>query len=311
MDNKPLDQPMTSRKGWPVVLWLSKLLDHAEREAVLGDLTENGDSSGRAIANVVGIVVRRQTEVFFSLRLWVVVTFVVLPTSYLLSAIADGTAGEGAVYSWMYLNNWDWALTKNPGFWLVLRETATNFGITCLVLACCSWSAGFLIGRFAKTTLRASRKTFIVLLVALFSFDAPARVIQLWWSLHHLPLAASLPDTHAPITANVFYHVFFPWIVLAILVVVPAFSGIRQGNRSLIQGRKIQAVLPAAAIISVLIMLMNTPGFGLAVGATVREWLWRNRNAMQMLLLLCCWPVFYLTAIAVGRRRRRKTAFAQ
>src|SRR5215472_11303129 len=121
MDNEPVDDSMISRKSWPVVLWLSGFLDHAEREAVLGDLTEYGESGGRVITNVLGLVVRRQAAVLLDRRLWVAVTLVVLPVSYLLSAIAQTTAGEGAVYSWMYLNNWYWALTRNPGFWHVLR----------------------------------------------------------------------------------------------------------------------------------------------------------------------------------------------
>lgn len=308
MDNKSINQSMSSRKSWPVVLWLSEFLSQPEREAVLGDLTENGDSAGRAIANVLGLVVRRQTAVFWDIRLWFAVAFVVLPASYFLSAIAEGTAGEGAVYSWMYLNNWDWALTSNPGFWHLLRETAMNFGITCLVVACWSWSAGFLIGRFANSVLHASRNIFVVLLAASFVGDAPGRLIHFWWSLQGLPLAPLLPDTHAPITANIFYQVFFPLIVLSILVVVPAFSGIGQGNRSLLLERKMQVFLLAAAIISVLIMLIHVPGFGLLVGATVREWLWHNRNVMPLLPLLSCWPMLYFIAIAFGRYRRRKAA---
>ena len=305
MDNKPLDQSMTSRKSWPVVLWLAEFLSPPEREAVLGDLIENRDSAGRAMANVLGLVVRRNMAVLWDLRLWLAVAFIVLPVSYLLSAIAQGTAGEGAVYSWMYLNNWDWALTKNPGFWHVLRETATNFGVTCLLLACWSWSAGFVMGRFSKVVLQASRNTFILLLAASFAGDAPDRLIHFWAFLHGLPLAPSLPDTHAPITANVFYRVFFPWIVLTILVIVPAFSGIKQGNGSLLLEWKTRSVLVAAAMVSVLIMLTQVPGFGLLVGATVREWLWHHQNSMQALPLLCCWPMFYFIAIALGRYRAR------
>jgi hypothetical protein len=310
MDNKPINQSMTSRKSWPVVLWLSGFLSQVEREAVLGDLIENGDSCGRAMANVIGLVVRRQTAVLSDLRLWLTIAFIVLPVSYLLSAIAESTAGEGAVYSWMYLNNWDWTLTRNPGFWHVLRETALYFGVTCLLLACWSWSAGFLIGRFAKAVLQASRNTFIFLLAASFAGDVPGRFIHFWWSLHGLPLAPSLPDTHAPITANIFYRVFFPWIVLVVLVFLPAFSGMRQGNRSFLLQWKMQVIPMAAAITSVLIMLIYVPGFGLLVGATAREWLGQNPNAIRPLSLLCCWPMLYLMAIALGYRRRN-TAMAQ
>lgn len=308
MDNKPVDQPLISRKSSPVVLWLSGFLSQAEQQAVLGDLIENGDSPESAMANVLGLVIRRETAVLRDFRLWLAIAIVVVPVSYLLSAIAEAATGQGAVYSWMYLNNWDWALTRNPGFWRVLRETAMSFGITCLVLACCSWSAGFLIGRFTKADLQATETAFIVLLAVSFAGDAPGRFFQFLWSLHGLPLAPSLPDTHAPITANVFYRVFFPWVVLASLVIVPAFSGMRRGNRSLLLERKMRVVLVGAAITSVLIMLIQVPGFGLMLGANVREWLWHHQNSMQAMPLLSFWPAVYFIAIAVRRYRRRSAA---
>jgi hypothetical protein len=76
------------------------------------------------------------------MRLWVAFALVVLPVGFFLSVLAQTTAGLGSVYCWMYLNNWDWALTGNPGFWFVLRETALQFMIACLLLVCWSWSAG-------------------------------------------------------------------------------------------------------------------------------------------------------------------------
>jgi hypothetical protein len=310
MDSKSANNSMSSQKSWRVVLWLSGFLGHAEREAVLGDLSESGESGGKAVANVLGLVVRRQTVVLLDLRLWLAVAFVVLPISYMLSAITQATAGQGAVYSWMYLNNWDWTITRNPGFWHVLREMAMNFGVACLILACWSWSAGFLIGRFPNSVSQAGRNTFVVLIAASFLVDAPARFINFWMFLRGLPLRPLLPDYNAPVTANVFYHLFFPWIVLAILVILPAFSGIRQGNRSSLLERKMRVALVTATSISVLIMLTHVPGIGLLLGERVMEWLWRNRNAMQVLPLLCCWPMFYL-AVAFVRYRRRKSSMAQ
>ncbi len=311
MGDNSADNSMILRKGWPVVIWLSQRLGEAERDAVLGDLTECGESGGRAIVNVLGLVVRRQAAVLLDLRLWVAVAFLILPVSYLLSAITQTAAGEGAVYSWMYLNNWDWALTRNPGFWYVLRETAMHFGIVCLTLACWSWSGGLLIGRLPNAILRASRNALVVLLAASELGDAPAHIIQFWMFLHSLPLRPSLPDTNAPVTANAFYGVFFPWIVLATLVILPALSGIRQRNRSVLQGRNMRVVLVTAASFSMLILLIQAPGSGLLLGAPIRDWLWRNRNAMQVLPLLSCWPMFYSIATGFGRYRRRKVAMAR
>lgn len=302
---------MTSRMNCLIVLWLSGFLDQPEREAVLGDLAEDGENGSGAIADVLGLVVRRRMAVLLDLRLWLAVAFVTLPVSYLLCAIAQTTAGMGAVYSWMYLNNWDWALMRNPGFWYVLRGIAMSFGITCFVFACWSWSAGFLIGRLPHAILRASRNTFLVLLAAAFQLDAPGHIIHFLISLHGLPVGPPLPDYNAPVTGNVFYRVFFPWIVLAVLVVLPAFSGIRQANRSMPLDRKVRLVLVTAAASSLFIMLIHTPGFGLLLGAPQRGWLGRNQNAMQLLLLLSCWPIFYFLAIRFGRHGRRKAGVAQ
>ena len=310
MDNQPADDSMIVRKSWLFVLWLSGFLDQSEREAILGDLTESGESAGGAIANVLGLVVRRRTAVLLDWKLWIAVLLIVLPLSYLLSAVAQSAAGLGAVYSWMYLNNWDWALTRDAGFWYVLRETATNFGITCLVLACWSWSGGFLMGLLPKAILRASRNVFMVLLAGSQLGEAPARFLQFWIHFRGLSLSPPPPDVNAPITANVFYRVLCPWIVLAVLVAWPALSGIRQG-RSLPFGWKMRVILPILATISLLILLTQASGFGLLLGAAMREWLWRNRNAMQVLPILCCWPMFYFLAVGFGRYWRAKAAVAQ
>ena len=302
MDFKPAHNPMILRQGWPVVIWLSRGLGQAERDAVLGDLAERNERVGRAIVDVFGLVVRRQAAVLSDLRLWVALAFLILPVSYLLSAIAQSAAGEGAVYSWMYLNNWDWALTRYPGFWYVLRETAMHFGIGCLALACCSWSAGLLIGRLPNAILRASRNAFFVLLAASQFGHAPIRMVQLWMFLHG-HLWPSLPDYNAPVTANVFYRVFSPWIVLATLVILPALFGIRQGKRSMLQSRNMHVGLVTAATIALVILLIQAPGTELLLGVAIREWLWRNRDAMQWLPLLSCWPMFYWIAMCFGRYR--------
>jgi hypothetical protein len=76
-------------------------------------------------------------------------------------------------------------------------------------------------------------------------------------------------------------------------------------------GRNMRVVLVTAATISLLILLIQAPGSELLSGAAIREWLWRNRNAMQVLRLLSCWPMFYLIATGFGRYRRRKAAMAR
>lgn len=312
MDSKSADDRMTSQVKWPIVLWLSGFLDQPEREAVLGDLTEDSENGGGAIVQVLGLVVRRRAAVLLDLRLWLAVTLVILPVSYLLCAIAQTTAGEGAVYSWMYLNNWDGALTRTPGFWYVLREIAVSFGSTCFALACWSWSAGFLIGRLPDAILRASRNTFIALLVAAFQVnDGPGRFIYFLIFWHGLPVRTSLPDYNFPVTGSAFYRVFFPWIALVILVILPALSGIRQADRTLLNGWKMRAILVTAAAGSLLIMLIHVPGFGLLLVAPLKDWLWSHRRAVHVLPVLSCWPMFYFIASRFTRHGRHKAVMAQ
>src|ERR1051326_6465203 len=96
-----------SRKCWILALWLASKLGEAEREAVIGDLTESGESGSGALANVLGLIVRRQTAVLKDSHLWTVLLLVLLPISFALCSVAQGVAGESAVYTWMYANNWD------------------------------------------------------------------------------------------------------------------------------------------------------------------------------------------------------------
>ena len=58
---------MISPKSWAVALWLSRSLCQADREPVLGDLTESGESGGGAIADILGLVVRRWTTGLFDI----------------------------------------------------------------------------------------------------------------------------------------------------------------------------------------------------------------------------------------------------
>lgn len=300
---------ITTRKSWPVLLRLSAFLEAAERDAVLGDLAEDGDSSGRAIADLLGLVVRRRMAILSDLRLWVALALFILPVGFLLSMIAHSTAGIGAVYSWMYFNNWDWALTRNPGFWYVLREIAPQFAITCLLLACWSWSAGFLIGRLPNEILRAGRNAFILLLAASQLGNGPHFLIRLWMYFHGLQLRSYLPDPNAPVTANIFYQMFFPWIILATLVILPAISGIRQGKLSLRLRRKMRIVLVTAVVASLLTFLIH-PDFGFLLGTPLREWLWRNGTATQTLWWLSCWPLPYMIAVSFRRSRQASSVKA-
>jgi hypothetical protein len=201
----------------------------------------------------------------------------------------------------MYANNWDWALTKSAGFWYVFGEVARKVATDSLLLACWSWSAGFLLGCLPTRLLSAIRRTSLLLLVLSQVAGAPRHIMHLWIYLYGLPSLPLNADPNAPVTAIAFYRVILPYIVLAVFVALPAFWGLRQSSQTTRLSPKLRLILIVAAIIAISTMLPQIPGFGLLLGASGRQWLWENRHAMQMLPFLAYWPTLYL--VAMGFRR--------
>jgi hypothetical protein len=71
--------------------WLARLiaraLEPSECEFVLGDLAECGSSGGRALFDVIGLVIRRQLLIWMSWRPWVALIGIVGVSGFYLSAM--------------------------------------------------------------------------------------------------------------------------------------------------------------------------------------------------------------------------------
>jgi hypothetical protein len=214
-----------------------------------------------------------------------------------------------AVYTWMYVNNLDWGLLKNFGFWYVLGDAALQLSLSCLMVACWAWTAGFLLGcvrkRLQSTTLGA-----LLLLLPLFQIvNAPERWFHFWMGLSGVPPGPAI-DTNAPVTASTFYHVIFPFIFLVIFVALPAIWGM--GRCAVSAPRKLRPVLLLSASVSVMAMLFRVlPGFGLLLFTAGRHWLWQHQNTMRLIALFtyfAYWPVLYMLALGLKGFRRRRSA---
>jgi hypothetical protein len=91
-----------------------------------------------------------------------------------------------------------------------------------------------------------------------------------------------------------FYTVILPLILNATLILLPSLWGMRQGLRPTPKPL-LQVILWATAAVTTLV---------------ARSWLWwplRNGWQMQLLLLAVYWPVGYLTAAALWKRRAGKS----
>lgn len=299
MGNGPTHNSIMSRNCWTVALWLSSMLDDAERDAVIGDLAESREKGSRALVNVLGLVVRRQATFWKNSHFWAVLLIMVLPLSFLLCTVAQGVAGETAVYTWMYANNWDWELFKNFGFWYEMWHVAIQTFLAWLMLACWSWSAGFLLGCYRKVAQPQTSGALLLLLALLQIANAPQHWFHFWVALSGIPQLTSF-DGHAPVSAITFYRVVFPFLVLGMLVAVPAVWGMRQEKMR--RPRKFRIVLVLAASVSVLTMLFRIPpGLGFLLGSYSGEWV---SKTMRVSLLLAYWPVLYMLIKFIFKRSR-------
>jgi hypothetical protein len=208
----------------------------------------------------------------------------------------------------MYANNWDWALLRSFGFWYVFAGAATGLLLSLFTLACWSWCAGFVLGGLSKEVLRTSRILLLILLAVCQVVRAPQRLMLIMIDLCGLPHLPSLPDPNAPVTAIAIYQLAFPWIVLAFVVALPALWGVQHRKQALNVGPALRVALIIAALIGILALVPQVPGFGLLIGASGRQWVMQNRQAARKLSLLNYWAPLYVTAVALAVFARQKIA---
>jgi len=141
-----------SRVAWTLVDLLSRLLDGEEREAVLGDLRETGQSAWRGFEDVSGLILRRQAALWRDPRPWLAGFVVALPCSYLLThvSISVTCTYERLVNHRVYAC-WH---TGHEGFPLLLCHI--------LLLAAWSWSGGYIVGSVSRRTVWMSAALSVI-----------------------------------------------------------------------------------------------------------------------------------------------------
>jgi len=137
---------------WSLVEVASQLLDHDERESVLGDMVEAGESAWHGLLDVLGLVVRRQVGLWKSWRPWLAAFGLALPCSFLLM-------GTSVSISWTYQHLLDQHLLAAK--FSHANELTSSLGLlplTChvLLLIGCSWTSGFVVGSLSRRTLWVS-----------------------------------------------------------------------------------------------------------------------------------------------------------
>jgi hypothetical protein len=133
--------------GWPFVEAAARLLARDEREAVLGDLVEAGESVWQGLSGVLGLVFRQEAVLWKTWRPWLAGFGVALPSSFLLM-------GFSLSVSWSYLRLRcpellsQASLTRPSGFLVLICQAFLLIGW--------SWTGGFVVGSVSRRTLWAS-----------------------------------------------------------------------------------------------------------------------------------------------------------
>lgn len=263
--------------GWWVVDVVSRALEPDERNAVRGDLIEARSSSGRALLDVLGLVVRRQAALWLDWKPWLALAAIAVPLGLLLGHLSRRWADGSAVYAWLYVNNWTWGFLESPGARRDLLHTTVGFLLNAITLAGWSWTAGYVLRSLSRRTSWLTGSLFcLAVLGGTVGTDT---------------IAARNPFN--PAFASMFYRMVWP-AMLGLLVVVPALAGLHRAHR-VAALPFVQAIVWAAAVA----LLTTRSAFNLGGGPLV-----------LLLALALVWPVGYMVGIASWQRWRRRTASA-
>ncbi len=291
-----------TRICWWLTDAVSRMLEPGERDVVHGDFAESGESGGRALRDVLGLVVRRQAVLWKDWRPWLALVGLIVPLGMLLSIVSSITASQTATYMWLYANNWDWALLRYAGFWHEFTDSLALVFVSCLTLVCWSWTAGFVLGSVSRRIVQVYGVLFCLTLVLGALLGAP-QYFAYWLQYIHRPIS---PDSSDPISGLAFYRVMLPLIVQAVLVAAPSLLGMSQGADVKRFTPLVRIVLWTAAIGTLTVLVIREPGFDFFLKADWLRRIWQQQT--RWLQFVVYWPVVYLAANAIWQRWHDKTA---
>jgi hypothetical protein len=239
---------------------------------------------------VLGLVVRRQANLWVTWRPWAVAALLVVPAH---------TSSSSAITFWLYLNNWDSSLLGLPAF----RHDIPKFLLAVplngyIVLGCWSWVSGFLVGT-------ASGRALPSIAVLFCSFVAFVQVIGpqiFFW-------VANNDHPNGPVFALLFYRVILPVIVCLLLVLLPALVGMRHGARLRQLSGISRLVLWTVALLSSALMASQVAFiYRVLLRFLAPAFLLPAFDWPFQLHFLVYWPILYWVAATFQRRRKMRIA---
>ena len=188
--------------SWSLVNLLSRMLEVNEREAVLGDLAESGESGARAVLSLAGLVARRQAALWRVWRPWAALCLAIPAGCYFGWYLGRAVIGElRGLDLWIVVNRKDLDPALLAEYGMNVRHAMVALARGGLLLAGSAGVIGVALGWLARRALWAPTALFAVL-VGVY------------------PLPRVLQDGH-----------FWMFLRLVLVVLLPAALGMRLGRR--------------------------------------------------------------------------------
>jgi hypothetical protein len=128
---------------WSLVDRVAQCLERDEREAVLGDLVEAGESGWQALPGVLSLIIRRQAILWKNWRPWLASFGLAIPGSLLLMgfSLSVSQSYQQAVDPAIFRTT---GMMVRPGLWFLLCNI--------FLLVAWSWTGGFVMGSVSRRT---------------------------------------------------------------------------------------------------------------------------------------------------------------
>jgi hypothetical protein len=209
------------RFGWLLLSVLARALEPDERDAVLGDFAESGEGIGAATRHLLGLIVRRQLDLWSSWRPWLALLGVSGLAALSLSRIVFRLNVDLFKYEAGYATS----LTAGPevAFLLLLASA----------VAVWSWTCGFVLGSLSGRTVWLTWSVFYFAVLD----SAWARFVRMGHIFPPIHIFPPNPHTHeAPLdslpgTLRLLMATTLPLSIAALLFVFPALFGASAGVR--------------------------------------------------------------------------------
>ena len=275
-----------------ICCWLvdvvSRMLEPAERDVVLGDFTESAESGGRALRGVLGLVVRWQAALWKSWRPWVALVGLVGAVAAVLSEVAfklDVDISQQAQAYWHYGVRFDTGLTAG--------QDIVQLACLSAALLLWSWVSGFVLGSLSGRAIWLTGALFY--LVVLDSFTA------------RLLISGDATFRNAQV-AGIILGALLPLDIVRTPFLLSAIWGVRRGLR--LRALEVRPTVILAVAVVVLTSLVTwTSGWYETAHETWSGGVWRGAPWQTRLLplALVSWPVVFMLTTANCQRWHRKT----